>query len=187
MAAAWRAAAPFPHLVLDDVVEPERQDELMAIVDDEPAHAYEGEIFRFDATAPEPTTAAFRALRDDFAATFAPALARITGKAVARVDMRGFAYGAGHYLLPHTDHQDGLGRAIAYACYLPTAVPPAGGELELFRCTHDGRELTETEPALTIAPRPGRLAIFDVSLVSLHQVREVLRGLRLSLAGWFYP
>jgi hypothetical protein len=30
------------------------------------------------------------------------------------------------------------------------------------------------------------MAIFDVSDVSLHQVREVLAGLRVSLAGWFY-
>jgi len=26
-----------------------------------------------------------------------------------------------------------------------------------------------------------------VSDLSLHQVREVLGGLRISLAGWFYP
>jgi hypothetical protein len=26
-----------------------------------------------------------------------------------------------------------------------------------------------------------------VSGVSLHQVREVVSGLRMSLAGWFYP
>jgi hypothetical protein len=29
--------------------------------------------------------------------------------------------------------------------------------------------------------------VFGVGDVSLHQVREVLGGLRLSLAGWFYP
>ena len=187
LAAAWRAATPFPHLVLDDVIDPAALEALMAIVDDEPVERYQGEIFVFDATAPEPTTAAFRALRDDFAAALAPALARITGKPVTRVDMRGFAYGPGHYLLPHTDHQVELGRALAYACYLPTPAPPVGGELELFRCVHDGEALTATEPALTIGPRANRLAVFDVSVVSLHQVREVLAGLRISLAGWFYP
>ena len=187
LAAAWRTAAPFPHLVFDDVVEAARLPELLAIVDDEPALTYQAEIFAFDATAPEPQTAAFRALRDELAAVMAPALTRITGKAVTRADMRGFAYGPGHYLLPHTDHQDGLGRALAYACYLPSPSPPVGGELELFRCRHDGAELIETEPALVIAPRANRLAVFDVSDVSLHQVREVLGGLRISLAGWFYP
>jgi hypothetical protein len=29
--------------------------------------------------------------------------------------------------------------------------------------------------------------VFDVGDVSLHQVREVLDGMRISLAGWFYP
>ena len=32
-----------------------------------------------------------------------------------------------------------------------------------------------------------RLVVFDVGDGSLHQVHEVLAGLRISLAGWFYP
>ncbi len=223
LAAAWRAATPFPHLVFDDVVEPARLAEVLAIVDDEPVLTYEAELFAFDATAPEPTTDGFRALRAGFAAALAPALSRITGKAVTRVDMRGFAYRPGHYLLPHTDHQDGLtpdrrsgrgspvaggpgfppaptdrstawatraqagSRALAYAWYLSSPEPPVGGELELYRCEHDGLALTVTEPARLIEPVANRLAVFDVSDVSLHQVREVLAGLRISLAGWFYP
>lgn len=187
LAAAWRAATPFPHLVFDDVFEPARLPELMAIVDDEPVEHYQGEIFAFAATAPTPTTAGFRALQDELAAVLAPALARITGKPVTRADLRGFAYGPGHYLLPHTDHQDGLGRALAYACYLPSPEPPVGGALELYQCAHDGEALISTEPARLIEPRANRLAVFDVSDVSLHQVREVVAGLRISLAGWFYP
>lgn len=190
LAAAWRSAAPFAHLVIDEVVEAAGLDELMAIVDEEPAETYQGEIFRFDATAPEPVTDAFRRLRDEVAAAMAPVLARVTGKAVSRVDLRGYAYGPGHYLLPHTDHQEGLERVLAYAWYLPTVEPPTGGELELFRCradpAGDSGELIETEPAVTIAPRANRIAIFDVGDRSLHQVREVLAGRRLSLAGWFY-
>ena len=37
-----------------------------------------------------------------------------------------------------------------------------------------------------VEPRPNRLVVFEVSELSLHQVREVMSGLRLSLAGWFY-
>jgi len=44
-----------------------------------------------------------------------------------------------------------------------------------------------TEPAGQIEPRPNRLVVFEVSEASLHQVREVIGGLRISLAGWFYP
>ena len=187
LAAEWRTAAPFPHVVIDDVLDDAGREELMAIVDEEPVETYHGEIFRFDATAPEPVTAAFRALREGFAAALAPVLSRVTGKAVRTADLRGYAYGPGHYLLPHTDHQEGLERALAFAWYLPSAEPPEGGELELYRCRAEDGELVETTPALTIAPRANRLVIFDVGDLSLHQVREVLRGRRLSLAGWFYP
>jgi len=187
LAKAWREAEPFPHLVFEDVVADEDMAALFEIVEDEPVDRYEGDILAFDATAPEAVTEAMRGLRDEFSAVLAPALARITGKAVRRADMRAYAYRVGHYLLPHADHQDGLGRALAFAYYLPSPEPPVGGELELFRCTLADGELVATIPDRRIAPRGNRLVVFDVSDVSLHQVCEVLGGLRISLAGWFYP
>lgn len=187
LARTWRAAQPFPHLVIDDVVPREALPALFEILDDEPVERYEGDLFRFEATAPEPTTEALRTLRASFAASLAPALSRITGNPVSRVDLRAYAYRVGHYLLPHADHQEGLGRVLAYAYYLPSPEPPTGGELELFACRSEEGALVSTASALLIAPRPNRLVVFDVSEVSLHQVREVLDGLRISLAGWFYP
>lgn len=177
----WRAptaieSLPFRHVIIDDACE--RPDDILAIVDDEGVEPYEGEIFRFEATAPEPRSAEMRALRDQFAAELAPALSRLLGRPVNRVDMRAYAYREGHYLLPHTDHREGLERVYAYAYYLPTPQPPAGGELELFTTAFTSAKLIE--------PRPNRLVVFEVGDASLHQVREVLSGLRLSLAGWFY-
>lgn len=183
----WSAARPFPHLVIDDFVAADALEPLFAILEEEPVTRYEGDIFTFEATAPEPTTAEFRTLRDGFAATLAPVLGRITGKQLAHADMRAYAYRAGHYLLPHSDHQDGLTRALAYAYYLPSPEPPTGGELELYSCAIEHGELTSTTSELVIEPRANRLVVFEVSDVSLHQVREVLAGLRISLAGWFYP
>jgi len=187
LAEAWRAAQPFPHLVFDDFVPADALPELLAILEEEPVERYEGDIFTFDASAPEPQTDELRRLRDAFASTLAPPLSRITTKQVSRADMRAYAYRVGHYLLPHSDHQVGLGRALAFAYYLPSPEPPDGGELELFRCRAEHGALVSTESALLIEPRPNRLVVFDVSDVSLHQVREVLGGLRISLAGWFYP
>ena len=166
-------------------------EELFRVLEDEDVDEQVGDIFSFDATAKTPRTEAFTRVRDAFAATYGPALARITGKPVRTADMRAYAYRAGHYLLPHTDHQDGVRRLLAYAFYLPTPEPPEGGELELFTCELAGegaaRTSTKTESALVIEAKPNRLVVFDVSDVSLHQVREVIGGLRLSLAGWFYP
>ncbi len=185
LAERWRRAEPFPHVVIDDVVAD--TDALLAVLEEEAVERYEGEIFRFEASAPEPSTAEFRALRDDFARTLAPVLSRVTGKQVTTVDMRAYAYRPGHYLLPHTDHQEGLERRLAYAYYLPSPEPPGGGELELFACRVEAGELVETRSATIIEPRGNRLVVFDVGDASLHQVREVLSGLRISLAGWFYP
>jgi Rps23 Pro-64 3,4-dihydroxylase Tpa1-like proline 4-hydroxylase len=187
LALAWRAAQPFPHLVFDDFVATDALPELFEILEEEPVERYESDIFAFEASAPEPHTEEFRSLRDAFANALIPVLSRITAKQITRADMRAYAYRGGDYLLPHTDHQEGLGRALAYACYLPSPEPPKGGELEMFRCQLAHGELVSTEPALLIAPRPNRLVVFDVGDASLHQVREVLGGLRISLAGWFYP
>ncbi len=187
LARAWSDARPFPHLVVDDFVPADALDAMMAILDEEGVDPYEGDILSFEATPPAPRTDEMRALRDAFAAALAPVLARVTGADVTRVDMRAYAYRPGHYLLPHSDHQDGLERRLAYAYYLPTPEPPTGGELELFAVRREGEELVETTSARVIEPRANRLVVFEVSDRSLHQVREVLAGLRLSLAGWFYP
>lgn len=187
LARAWRAAQPFPHLVFDDFVAAEQLPELMAVLEEEPVERYQGDIFVFDASAPEPTTPELAELRDAFAQALAPPLSRITGRSVRRADMRAYAYRVGHYLLPHCDHQDGLERQLAYAYYLPSPEPPTGGELEMYACRAERDELVATDSAKLLAPAPNRLVVFEVSPLSLHQVREVLAGLRISLAGWFYP
>ena len=140
---SWRTAEPFPHVVVDDFVSADRLPELLAILEEEAVDRYEGDIFRFEASAPQPATQEFRALRDQFAAALAPALSRITGKLVSRADMRAYAYRPGHYLLPHSDHQEALARVLAYAYYLPSPKPPHGGELELFACRVDAGEIVE--------------------------------------------
>jgi Rps23 Pro-64 3,4-dihydroxylase Tpa1-like proline 4-hydroxylase len=178
LAQAWCSARPFAHVVIDDFVEADALPELVAILEEEPVDRYVADLYDFDATAPEPTTASFRDLRTSFAAALAPALSRVTGVDVSRADMRAFAYRAGHYLLPHTDHQVELERRLAYAYYVPSPEPPVGGELDLFDA--------DQQLAQTIEPRGNRLVVFDVGELTLHQVREVLDGMRLSLAGWFY-
>jgi len=186
LTAEWRAATPFPHVVIDDVLAADDLDGLMSILDDEPVERADSDIFSFEATAPEPTTAAFRAMREQFAADLAPVFSRVGGATVSRVDMRAYAYRPGHYLLPHTDHQDRLGRIYAYAYYLPSPEPPTDGALELYRCTSRDGELADIVSTKIIEPRANRLVVFEVGDLSLHQVREVLAGLRISLAGWFY-
>jgi hypothetical protein len=187
LARAGRAAEPFAHLVFDEFVPPAALPALLATLEEEPIERYEGDIFAFEASAAEPATAELRALRDSFGDLLCPPLSRIAGVRLRRADMRAYAYRVGHYLLPHSDHQHDLGRAVAYAYYLPSPEPPEGGELEMFACRSAGDELVSTVSAKRIEPRANRLVVFEVGTHSLHQVREVLAGLRISLAGWFYP
>lgn len=187
LARAWHAAAPFPHLVFDDVVAADALPALLDVLDEEPVDAYQGDLFAFEASTPRARTDGFRAIAEGFGATFAAPLARITGKSLARTEVRAYAYRVGHYLLPHSDHQADLTRAIAFAYYLPSPEPPVGGELELFACRREAGEIVATDSARVIAPAANRLVVFDVGDDTLHQVREVLGGLRISLAGWFYP
>lgn len=169
LTAAWNSAQPFPHVVIDNFV-PETP--ILELLDDEAVVRQEGDIFAFEASAN------LADLSASFGAALCGPLSRITGKTTTRAELRAYAYRPGHYLLPHTDHQDGLTRLLAFAYYLPTPDPPTGGELELYKGIESARVITSTAD---------RLVIFDVGDNTLHQVREVLSGLRLSLAGWFYP
>ncbi len=187
LTARWRAATPFPHLVVDDLLSEDDLATVMAVLDDEVVELYQADLYAFDATAPEPASAGLRALRASLTAALAPPLGALCGRALGRADLRAFGYRPGHHLLPHTDHQVELGRVLAYIYYLPTPRPPRGGELELYRCRREGDELVDITSAALVEPRPNRLVVFEVGATSLHQVREVEEGLRLSLAGWFYP
>lgn len=183
----WRSATPFGHVAIDDLVARAALDELRQGVSKEPHWPNRGEIFEMMASGPpqQPTPRAFLealggpAVRD--------ALAAITGYRLQRVDGNSYVYLAGSYLLPHTDHRPGVDRRLAYVYYLSPEGAFTGGELDLYRCTTDGSgDIVATEIAATLAPRPNRLLLFDVGLTTLHQVREVTGGARISLAGWFY-
>src|SRR5688500_7630982 len=95
LARAWRGADPFPHLVFDAFVADDALPALTAILEEEPIDRYEGDIFAFEASSPEPRTDGLRELRESFAATLAPALSRIVEKPLRRADMRAFAYRVG--------------------------------------------------------------------------------------------
>lgn len=186
--ATWQAARPFGHVVVDALVTPDALAGLIEAAGREQHWPETSEIFQFFGSSVPPTQPALCAFGEALGSPeMLFALQTITGESVARVDVRSYFYGPGNYLLPHLDHSIGYGRRLAYAYYL--AVPPsaeAGGELELFDVDLDGTQVVATRSALRIAPRANRIVIFEVSDRSLHQVREVLDGGRLSLAGWFY-
>jgi hypothetical protein len=186
LAAAWRHARPFAHVIVDDLLPDEGLAELCRAVAEEPHWPSRDEIYELMGSAQpvvHPTLGGFQ--RSLASEAGLHAIQAISAQPVARVEMRSYVFMPGHYLLPHSDCRAEIGRRVAFAYYLWGGAC-AGGELELFECTVDGGEIVATHPALQIAPRANRLVLFEVSPTSLHQVREVLSGARLSLSGWWY-
>ena len=187
LARAWREAQPFPHVVMDELLPPADFAALREGFTKEPHYPAWDQIHSFLASGEPPQRAELRAFWDALCSReVLRAVAALSGKQLARAEVRGYVYLEGHYLLPHTDHRRELGRAVAFAYYLSDEGAVEGGELELFACRLEQGEVAATEPAAVVAQRPNRLVLFDVSDVSLHRVREVVRGMRASLAGWFY-
>lgn len=175
LAREFEAALPFRHLVIDELLDPASFAALREAFRAEPMMRLDDEIYSHLRGAEPPL---HPALREFLAALPLGDIARICGRPLSRLDGCAYAYGEGDYLLPHTDHQAALGRAIAYAYYL--AAPARGGELLLY-------EPSFREVARRIEPRANRLALFEVHGGALHEIAEVLAGRRDSLAGWFYP
>jgi len=130
LAESWRRAEPFGFAVIDELVPGDRAAELLAAAAEEPCERLRDPIFEFDASAAgrfeQPALGSFRDAL--CSAPVLAALSEITGRKLGAIDMRAFAYHSGDYLLPHTDLHGELERRVAYAYYLPTPEPVAGGE-----------------------------------------------------------
>ncbi|KAL9653005.1 hypothetical protein ABK040_015520 [Willaertia magna] len=106
------------------------------------------------------------------------------------VDMFVSCYRDTHHLLCHDDELDN--RRIAYIIYL---VPEDwnnedGGHLDLFEV--DNARLDQpVKVGASVVPSFNSISFFEVSPVSYHQVREVLRSVeqeddRIAVTGWLY-
>jgi hypothetical protein len=185
LADEWRTARPFSHVVIDGLVPSSTLSALREAATAEPHKPNRGEIFDMMGSGETVTHPVLRAFHQSLGSDEAlAAVAAVTGKQARSVVMRSFVYLNGSYLLPHTDHREEMGRQIAYAYYLSASGD--GGELELFDCTTANDEIVETRSGVRIPAVSNRIVLFDVTPASLHEVREVLGGKRLSLSGWFY-
>ncbi len=185
LARVWATATPFPYVMIDDVVEPDTLASLLQAVSQEPHWRNRGEIYDFMASGPTVTNPTLQELHAELGTLpVLDAIRAISGRPVTQADLRSYVYLPGSYLLPHADSRASIGRLVAFAYYLWTE-GCEGGELELFACEMAGDEVISARPAQLLAPRANRMVLFDVTNASLHQVREVLAGSRVSLTGWF--
>jgi Rps23 Pro-64 3,4-dihydroxylase Tpa1-like proline 4-hydroxylase len=187
LAEAWRSAKPFPHIILDDVLPADELATLREVVTKTPHYLNVSEIYEMMGskdTLTAPAILDFHRALDEPGRFWARA---VSGKQSIRVSLRSYVYLQGSYLLPHNDRGVGIfDRVLAWTFYLLPRESSVGGELELFECELDGEDIIATKPSTVIEPLANRLCLFDVSPRSLHQVREVTLGGRLSLSGWFH-
>lgn len=187
LADRWRAARPFPHIVVDDALGRDGLLRIRGAVAQEPHFEERGALYELMSSAERPTQPALVEFNESLCARETlRAVRAVTGARVSHGHVRSYVYLPGSFLLPHTDWDPVSRRRVAIVCYLSEPGACAGGELELFDCELLGGDIVTTRPTARIAPGPGRLVMFEVSRASLHQVREVLTGARVSLAGWFY-
>jgi hypothetical protein len=83
LSARYRSASPFPHVVIDDFVEPKSLAELALAFDEEPADNIQDEIFDVMASASPPVHPAFREIRGALSSPLLlDGVSAITGAAV---------------------------------------------------------------------------------------------------------
>ncbi len=176
---------PFPYVVIKNFLPQVYAKDVLAALQCEPMQKKDSDLFRFSQTKDIDGTKS-KVLQDMFnkfsASEFVAWVSKMMKtKLNGVVDMSGFVYHDGDYLLCHDDRLDS--RRIAYVYNLSERFARKnGGSLDLMN-TSNGHP---TKVVKRIMPTFNTLTMFSVSKKSFHQVAEVIKNDRWSLAGWFH-
>lgn len=177
---------PFPYLILKNFLQLDLASKLTTALIQQEFNDKNSDLFQFKQTneLKHNTNPVMRDFYTFFSSPeFIDYLADISDiKLDGTIDMAGFIYQPGDYLLPHDDRLEG--RKIAYVLNLSHGFTAKdGGALELFSTTNHHPTLVTKK----IPPTYNTLTIFKVTPTSFHQVHEVLSTKsRLSIGGWFH-
>ena len=179
-------AIPFPCLVVDNFLREEIAVKLLKALSKEKFYPKESDLFKLSQTSDfagtkNPVLVEFREVLSS--ESFVRFLGKVTGnKLVAgKIDMAGAIYSDTDFLLCHDDKLEG--RRIAYIYYLSDFSISDGGSLSLFSSENS----MPKKAVKKILPKFNRLAFFEVSDISFHEIEEVVsEKQRISINGWFY-
>jgi Rps23 Pro-64 3,4-dihydroxylase Tpa1-like proline 4-hydroxylase len=165
--------APFAAGTIADVLLPADLDTLAAAVEALPMALKHNDLMRLHQTQALSTrkaagAGAVESFRLWLADVVRPWLGQVTGIELGgKIDVFGARYSQGDFLLCHDDELEG--RRVAYILYLVPGDWGAadGGALDLFGVDAHG---FPSAVAVSLPPQRGKLAFFDVSAVSFHQV-----------------
>jgi Rps23 Pro-64 3,4-dihydroxylase Tpa1-like proline 4-hydroxylase len=180
----YASAGPTHHILLRDFLELGKFVKLKTALRKQKFSQKEADLFSFSQTenlfvTKDKTIIEFlQFLKSKELADF---LQEITGVKIktGSVDASGFIYGPGDHLLCHDDGFSS--RRIAYVLNCNTMI--SGGSLCFFSSNRKGEPVTVTK---RLTPEENSLSLFTVTRTSHHMVEEVLKGERLSIAGWFH-
>lgn len=170
---------PFPYLFLKDFFS-EKIKRVRSTLLKESFERKEKDLFSFYQTA-DISHSKNRILKEFYSffasKDFLDFISQVTSQRLKSIDMSGFIYSEGDYLLPHDDRLEG--RRIAYVVNLSEKFSNIdGGQLSFF---------SRNKIVKSFVPVFNSFVLFEVSKKSLHQVNEVLTiKQRLTLAGWFH-
>jgi Rps23 Pro-64 3,4-dihydroxylase Tpa1-like proline 4-hydroxylase len=177
--------SPFPHFIIEDVLEKRQLRQLQAAFKKLAFERKEADLFSFSQshdlyTVKDKTIEEFlKFLRSK---ELHDKITQLTGvkTRLGKVDASAFIYEPGDYLLCH---DDGISsRKIAYIFYLNSLNVKQGGALALFSAKNN----KPAKKAKRILPKENTLILFPVTRTSHHEVEEVLGGKRMTITGWFH-
>jgi Rps23 Pro-64 3,4-dihydroxylase Tpa1-like proline 4-hydroxylase len=180
-----KSKTPFPHAVIENFLPGSAHAALCKRFATLAKERKEADLFSFSQTADlmhdkSREIAALRAhLQSD--ATRARVRELLGVRVGAKIDMSGFSYTDGDYLLCHDDQLEG--RKVAYVYYLSTLSTNQGGALALLDSDRKGAPRRVVK---RLQPSANALAIFAVSKRSHHMVEEVMNAQRDTITGWFH-
>ncbi|MBI4140345.1 2OG-Fe(II) oxygenase [Candidatus Woesearchaeota archaeon] len=180
----FKAAKPYPHLILKDFFNQTKLETLRAALLAEPFEHIDKDLFSFENTKDlaASNNHAIQEFYKFFSSNeFKQFMQQITGEKLGSIsDMHGHIFKQGDYLLFHDDKVEK--RRIAYVINLSKAFTKKdGGRFMMYDVKRPQKH------AVAIVPQFNTFVCFKVSARSLHAVEEVLSDKkRMTIGGWFY-
>ncbi|HLP79483.1 MAG TPA: 2OG-Fe(II) oxygenase family protein [Acidobacteriota bacterium] len=189
LALVYKRAKPYPHLQLADFFNEKKMLAVLKALCKEHFFVKESDLFKFKQTADLKGTQS-KVLKEyiDFlySKEFVDYMQRLTGHTFTQtVDIAGTLYEDTDFLLCHDDQLDD--RKIAFLSYLTTIKSMHGASLALYSHTKKGKIFLPKDVVKRIHPTFNKLAFFEVSPISFHEVEEVTGNTkRIAVGGWYY-
>lgn len=178
---AYTASKPYPHLRIEEVLEPMAFDALLQALQGCEFTHKESDLFSLAQTtdlAENPSPIIKEFVEYVNGEEFREWIKELTGQQATYADAFGAIYQDTDYLLCHDDQLED--RKVAYILYLTTLEEDEGGKLALYT-DKDGHPDKATK---RYEPVENSMTLFTVTDTSWHEVEEVREASRVSIGGW---